>query len=94
MSRVHICYARPVCRDVRTWDCPVCEQPAPAVTEFFEWYGATTTCIGCGDVWHADDAPYRAPRPFARGWRKKSIQAALARLNAPLAEREREGGDA
>lgn len=43
------------------------------------WYGATLTCLGCGDSWSDGERGYR---PFARGWRQKAIADATKRWNA------------
>jgi hypothetical protein len=44
---------------------------------FVEWYGSEWTCAGCGDSW-ADGE--RLERPFAPGWRRRSIERVRAEL--------------
>lgn len=39
------------------------------------WYGATITCLGCGDMW-TDGQMH--PRPFKPRWRSENIAAARA----------------
>ena len=76
MTLVHI-YAPPVTRFAAVNDCPVCERPRRMLGEHAEWYGATWTCCGCGDQWQDG---YRQDRPFAPGWRQRSIRRARAGL--------------
>lgn len=48
-------------------DCPECDARHGAVLQWDgAWYG-TTTYGSCGDRWQDG---YRAPRPFARYWRR------------------------
>jgi len=58
-------------------DCPTCERPRRMHGWHVEWYGVTWTCAGCGDSW-ADGE--RIERPFAPGWRRRSIEHARAKL--------------
>lgn len=53
--------------------CPVCERPRQFAGSDAAWYGTTWSCCGCGDSWTDGEMH---PRPFARGWRKKAINAA------------------
>ena len=57
--------------------CPVCERPRRMLGWFVEWYGTTHTCAGCGDQW-TDGEQHN--RPFAPGWRRKSIEHARTML--------------
>jgi hypothetical protein len=45
--------------------------------QFAERYGTTWTCCGCGDSWQDGE---RGERPFAPGWRKRSIEHARREL--------------
>lgn len=69
--RIHI----NVPRYDRVWiswcECPTCKKRRPSVNRSQEWYGVTSTCLGCGDAWGDGE---RMPRPFMRGWRKKAIE--------------------
>lgn len=58
-------------------DCPTCERPRRMLAWFVEWYGTTLTCAGCGDQWSDGEM---LERPFAPGWRRKSIEHARAKL--------------
>ncbi|VUD67796.1 hypothetical protein UKMH10_5559 [Burkholderia pseudomallei] len=44
---------------------------------YFEWYGQSVTCAGCGEEWQDG---YQSERPLMRGWRKKNIQYAIRNL--------------
>lgn len=46
------------------------------------WYGPDWMCVDCGDSWSSEGL---YGRPFARGWRKKSI-ASYERLWAAACE--------
>lgn len=79
MTYVHIRAPKPV--DVRciVIDCPTCQRRRRAICKFYEWYGASVTCAGCGDSWNDGEME---ERPFARGWRRKSIEHARRELAA------------
>lgn len=62
--------------------CPVCEQRRRFVLHFGGWWGNDWTCCGCGDRWDENGALLE--RPFARGWRQRSIAAAKERYAAAL----------
>jgi hypothetical protein len=74
---IHIHAPAPLDERCAVIDCPTCERPRRAHAAYFEWYGATVTCAGCGDTWHDGE---RQERPFARDWRQASIRAARAKL--------------
>jgi hypothetical protein len=75
MTYVHI-YAPPVAsRFVRLNRCPTCDRDRRMLGEYWEWYGTTWTCLGCGDRW-ADDE--RLERPFCAGWRQMNVRRARA----------------
>lgn len=64
-------------------DCPTCERPRRMSAQFQEWYGWTVYCAGCGDSWQDGEM---MDRPFARGWRRQSIEHArktLASIGVP-----------
>lgn len=74
---VHICWRRVV--EVRRIvdECPTCQRRTRKVGEFEEMYGWTITCCACGEVWQDGcDGLERCPRPFERGWRKRSAESA------------------
>lgn len=52
-------------------DCPTCEKNRFMVVYFEEWYGATNTCLKCGEQWSGGE---QRPRPFCRGWRKDNVK--------------------
>ncbi len=58
-------------------DCPTCERPRRMFGSFAEWYGTTWTCAGCGDQWSDGE---RHERPFAPGWRRRSVEYARKQL--------------
>lgn len=60
-------------------DCPTCERPRRMLGSYAEWYGTTWTCAGCGDQWSEGE---RSERPFAPGWRRRSIEHARKQLAA------------
>lgn len=67
-----------LCRPATLWvrsvgHCWNCEQRRRIVGFDQTWYGITWTCCRCGDGWSNGET---TPRPFARGWRQKSIAAA------------------
>jgi hypothetical protein len=53
--------------------CPNCKTRRTFVGFFYDWYGWTVTCLGCGDQWQ--DGEWME-RPFCPGWRKQRIQTA------------------
>lgn len=57
--------------------CPTCERDRRMLGWYADWYGTRWTCSGCGDSW-ADGE--REGRPFAPGWRRKSVEHARAGL--------------
>lgn len=59
--------------------CPTCKQRRSFLRVYSTsmFYGATDTCLGCGDSW--SDGELRE-RPFARGWRQRAVAAAKAKL--------------
>ncbi len=59
---------------IRRVDCPTCKRIRFMVITHAPWYDTDRTCLRCGERWDVDGT--RADRPFERGWRKKSIQAA------------------
>lgn len=75
-SKVIICFAKVIEAVVEKQDCPACQSEQDFLCEFEEWYGWTKTCLNCGDSWMDGEL---CPRPFLRGWRKKSIESAKKR---------------
>jgi len=53
--------------------CLTCKARKRSVAIFLEWYGWTTTCLGCGDQWSDGEMH---DRPFMRRWRQQSISHA------------------
>lgn len=80
MSKLHIYRPRPdETREVQLI-CPTCGQLRRFLREHTPWYGTTDTCLTCGDVWDGDSVLME--RPFAPGWRHRSVRQALERLKA------------
>lgn len=74
---VHI-YAPPTTSErARILPCPTCKQRRKMLVLTYEWHGAFITCTGCGEQWSDGEM---CPRPFARGWRQKSIDRAKRQL--------------
>ncbi|MBR8182159.1 hypothetical protein KDW54_07090 [Burkholderia ambifaria] len=76
-SFVHIHAPEPVEERCQVDFCPTCERPRRMFISYFEWYGATVTCAGCGEEWQDG---YRSERPLMPGWRKQNIQRAIRNL--------------
>ena len=76
MSHVHI-HCPPTTLFCGVNECPTCQRQRRMLGAFAEWYGTTWTCAGCGDSW-ADGE--QLERPFARGWRQRSIRHARRQL--------------
>ena len=74
---VHIHAPAPIEERCQVDFCPTCERPRRMFVRYFEWYGGTVTCAGCGEEWHDGE---RGERPFAPGWRKQNIQYAIRNL--------------
>jgi hypothetical protein len=70
---IHICWRNISKRKVEKQHCPTCESEQEFYCEFEEWYGWTVTCLNCGDRWMDGEL---CPRPFARAWRKESVEYA------------------
>lgn len=67
-----------VCRAVsaairRVLLCPTCAQRRRMAGHLALWYGATLTCLGCGDTWTDGEMH---PLPFKPRWREENIAAA------------------
>ena len=76
---IHIHAPQPVKTCVTVNNCPTCERPRKMLVRYYEWYGATVICAGCGETWHDGE---REERPFAPGWRRKSIERARSVLTS------------
>lgn len=74
---VHIHAPAPVEECCQVNLCPTCERPRRMFVQYFEWYGPSVTCAGCGEEWQHG---YQCERPLMRGWRKKNIQYAIRNL--------------
>jgi len=85
MASIHICYPKLIGNEVRDLECKhgICGKVTPHHCRYFEWYGPSVTCLGCGESYQDGE---RCERPFARGWRKKSIQHSHKHLNDPVQE--------
>lgn len=86
MSTGAICGATLVSVGLQTLYCPTCLGDRGFLLEHYEWYGWNETCLSCGDVWSEGEM---LGRPFERAWRIKSIEAALRRIEAALATKEK-----
>lgn len=73
MGDVYIHAPRPTVRKCQRRECPVCHKRSVILSWFYEWYGASSTCLRCGDKWADGEL---MPRPFARGWRQRNIEEA------------------
>ena len=49
------------------------------LVEYYEWYGASVSCLRCGDQWNDGEL---SMRPLARGWRKRNIAEFEKRLTS------------
>jgi hypothetical protein len=74
---IHINFARYSETTCAVIDCPTCQRQRRMLAQFQEWYGTTLTCAGCGDQWTDGE---RHGRPFAPGWRERSIRNARSQL--------------
>jgi len=84
MPDLHIHAPAPIAERIVVIDCPTCERPRRAFSLYFEWYGASLTCAGCGERWEDGG---RGERPFQRSWRDESRRWAIRNI-------ERIGGKA
>jgi hypothetical protein len=80
---IHIQRPRIIMRKVESQHCPTCELDQAFLIEHHAWYGQDATCLVCGDRWQDGEM---CPRPFARGWRRQSVEHALKRLSLPVIE--------
>ena len=62
--------------------CSTCDQRRWMLVEEAVWYGATITCLACGDAWSDGE---RLPRPFSRRWREEAVARARKRPYAAKA---------
>jgi len=82
---IHVCSPKMKKWELRRFKCPNCGKRRMLV-RYYEWYGASMSCMRCGDEWHDGEL---SPRPFARGWRKEAIrllEIRLSRLQTEAAE--------
>lgn len=73
MNNLHILAPAPITRKLLRLKCTTCEKKTWFTCWHYEWYGSSKTCLRCGENF-ADNQ--RCERPFAPGWRKRSIQDA------------------
>ena len=73
---IHICSPKLMSWSVRRFKCPNCGK-RKMLFEYCEWYGASVGCLHCGDQWNDGEL---SPRPFARGWRERSVAELQKRL--------------
>ena len=57
--------------------CPTCRKRRAMFFHDYEVYGPLVVCLTCGESWSGGEM---MPRPFAAGWRRKSVEAAKKRL--------------
>jgi len=71
--KIHI--HAPPCQSwsVRRKKCPTCKNRQRLLMEYYEWYGASVTCLKCGEMWQDGEM---CERPFKPGWRKERVAAA------------------
>lgn len=77
MQIVHIHVPQPIFESCIVIDCPTCQRQRRAFCAYYEWYGATVICAGCGDEWHDG---CMAERPFTPGWRQRQRDRAVRSL--------------
>lgn len=53
--------------------CPTCETTTRFVITTYEWYEPSSICCEYSDSWQGAEM---TQRPFARGWRKRSMSRA------------------
>ena len=70
-SKIHINFVKPEDLQIKRHDCPTCKKSRFMVLYFEEWYGASLTCLKCGESWCGGEM---RPRPFQRGWRKEAVR--------------------
>ena len=54
--------------------CETCGLRRRMLYVFERWYGGKFTCLTCGEKYSVDEG--RMERPFARGWRQRSVERA------------------
>lgn len=81
MGIINICIPEIISRKVEKKYCPNCKRDQAFLVEHLSWYGEDRVCLVCGDRWNDEEL---CPRPFSRGWRRKSVQRALDRLDKPI----------
>lgn len=74
---VHINAPKPCESRTRMLKCPTCEKRRKMFQQVYEWYGASTTCLTCGEHWNDGEM---SERPFMPKWREKSVAAARKRM--------------
>ncbi len=79
MTAVHIYAPRPVETACVVHDCPTCQRQRRMIASYYEWHGASVGCAGCGEWWHDGE---QQERPFAQGWRRRSIERIRNQLAA------------
>jgi len=84
-STLHICAPAPTERKLMRMECPTCKRRTFFTVWFYEWYGPSETCLRCGEHWNDGE---RSERPFARGWRQRSIADAKRMWRAAAAVKE------
>lgn len=83
MSYVHIHAPPSLTRQIKRLDCPTCDVPRPMIIYTYEWYGASITCLGCGERWQDGEM---MQRPFMPRWRDKSVTEAKAQWRRETAK--------
>jgi hypothetical protein len=76
--------------------CATCGRVRPMAGTYGHWYGASLTCLGCGDHYEDECWPQRSPRPFCRGWQTDAINEAhfmWTRANPLRMEMRRQDAD-
>ena len=81
---IYVCTAEAIYWSIRRWKCPNCGKRRMLV-ETFEWYDALVSCLKCGDQWSGGE---RLERPFARGWRERSVDQLESHLSHHLTRKE------
>ena len=87
---LHICAPLPIDRRFVRNQCPTCDRKTFFLFYYYEWYGASSVCLRCGERWNDGEME---ERPFLRGWRTKSIEQAKRRWRAEQETTESQKGD-
>lgn len=89
MTYIHIHAPAPTAKSARAQTYPDCKKRTRMLNFFTPWYGWHATCIKCGREWYDAEC---AALPFARGARKRNIDAAKSMWRRLPPQRENHFG--